>query len=216
MHGPHVGLAVRPGPRAAIGLDAAIDRAGETAVELGHAGDEPGIERAEEHARRRRAGAVHLGEHAVAEDPVMIEVVGDGQVVGLVEVAQPFGRPRQDRRRQSRNHEKPESGARADVEKLLHRCRTSTPDRRQDRVAAISSGRHHNSLRPGFRGFFAIIADAELADRRRSQTSNASESSSPNLPATSIAALTCRVSTGETDAVPDTEMRSAAGRGNSR
>jgi hypothetical protein len=67
-----------------MGLDPAIDGPGETIVELRHADDEPRIKRPAEHAWRRcRDGAVHVIDQAVAEDdPVVIEVVGDGKIEG--------------------------------------------------------------------------------------------------------------------------------------
>src|SRR5262245_29695072 len=86
-----------------VDAHAAIDRLGEARIELGRSQDQPGIDRAEKLARRRRRHcAVDVVEHAVAEDPMMGEVVGDGDVEGLVEVAEPFRRPQQDRRRQDR------------------------------------------------------------------------------------------------------------------
>ena len=47
--------------------------------------------------------------------PWWIEIVGDGEIEGLVEVAEPFGRPQQDRRRQDREdqHAEADPGAEA-------------------------------------------------------------------------------------------------------
>ena len=89
---------------------AAIDGLGKAGVDLGRSDDEPWIDRTEEYARwRHRDGAVHLVEHAVAEDAVMIEVVGNGQIKRLIEVAEPFCRPAQNRRGQNRENKQTEN-----------------------------------------------------------------------------------------------------------
>ena len=124
MHGPRIDLAFGALAPLVIDLDAAIDRPAKRASILVAARIEPGIDRAEEFAgRRRRARAVHVVEHAVAEDAVVIEVVGDGQIEGLIEVAEPFRRPQQDRRCQDREDEKGKNDPGAAGEQpLSHGC----------------------------------------------------------------------------------------------
>ncbi len=110
MHGDRVDLAFGAVAHLFIGLDDAIDGAGKALVELGCSDDEPGIDRREKFARRRRCGrAVHLVEHPVAERAVVIEVVGDGQVERLIEVGQPLRRLEQDRGGQDREHDQAEN-----------------------------------------------------------------------------------------------------------
>ncbi len=120
--GPRIDLAFAAVPRLVVGLDDAVGRPAEPRIELGHGDDQRRIERREEQARRRALlGAVDVVEHAVAEYAVMVEVVGDAQIEGLVEVAQPFLRPRQDGRRQGGEDQDPECDPAADVAQAVHR-----------------------------------------------------------------------------------------------
>src|SRR5262249_13468990 len=92
-----------------VRLHAAIERFGEARIELGRGDDQPGVERGEEHARRRRnCGAVDLIEHAVAEHTVVVEIVGNGQIERLVEMGEPFRWTREYRRREDGKHESAE------------------------------------------------------------------------------------------------------------
>ena len=67
-----------------VGLDGAIQRRRETAVELGDGGDRQWIERGEEHAGLgRRPRRIDVVENAVRERAVMDEIVRDGEIEAL-------------------------------------------------------------------------------------------------------------------------------------
>ena len=99
-HGLSVNIALGCGSFCAVSLGPAIDRPGEAGINPGHGGNE-----------RRISGPKNMPgggvapvlfpkvDEAVAEYPVVNEVVGDGQIEGLIECIQRLWRPREDRSR---------------------------------------------------------------------------------------------------------------------
>src|SRR5215212_3922091 len=74
-----------------VALDAAGNGFRKAAIELHRRQYQGGIQWHEEHAgRRRRDRAVVSIENAVAEDAMAVEIVGDGEIKRLIEIAQPL------------------------------------------------------------------------------------------------------------------------------
>ena len=106
VNGPCIDFAFAAIAQFVIGLDAAIESLCKAGVHLACEHEQPWIDRPEEHARRgRRDCAVHVIENAVAENPMMPDVVRNRQIKRLVEIGQPIRRPCDDRRKQNRKND---------------------------------------------------------------------------------------------------------------
>ena len=122
QHRARIGLAFAAVPHVVNNLDDAVGGPPEPRVDPGDRRDQRRIERREEQSGGRALlGAVGVVEHAVAEHAVVVQVVGDAQVEGLVEIAQPFFRPRQNGGGQGGEDQDAERDPAADVVQAVHR-----------------------------------------------------------------------------------------------